>query len=94
MLYVANAFSLQMVEGDADLSIRRRSEEEARALLSAPYESCVGHADTAAVLSAALGVDIPFNRMSIKLERTDTLLVCQLSGSRSDERSHSAPLYG
>jgi len=47
--------------------------------------SIVGHADTAAVLSAALDIELTPNRVSVKLAPGDVLLVGQYIGPRLPE---------
>lgn len=48
----------------------------------ATVESVVGHADTAAVFSTALGRRVRVNRVKVKLERDALLLVGQYIGPR------------
>ena len=53
--------------------------------------SCIGHADTAAILSGILGMDLPPNRVSVKLTDHDTLLVGQYIGPRLPEGATTLP---
>jgi hypothetical protein len=88
-IYVSNAFSLQM-QGDFDASSTRISLGDAR-YLAGLATSCVGHADTAAVMSGLLGFDIPVNRVSISLQPDDLLVVGQYIGPRLPEGCTSLP---
>ena len=89
-MYILNAFSLNMVVGDADVSVREVSRAMA-ASLAANCPSAVGHADTAAVFSSVLGVEIPCNRATVALKEGDVALVGQYSGPRLPEGATSLP---
>jgi hypothetical protein len=99
--YVSNAFSLSMLDRKAQAVGRSkwlrmpRPATLAQVLnkLSHSEEivSCVGHADTASMLSGLLGVDLPMNRISVKLEKTDTLIVGQYVGPRLPEGTTTMP---
>lgn len=96
--YVGNAFSLQML-GDFPASVKVDELEKVsfcRGLITAwkggrkvfedcPFVSAVGHADTAAVLG------VPCNRINIRLEKGDALVVAQLQGGRLPEGSTALP---
>lgn len=79
MKYLLNAFSLQMLQGDADLEVREVP------VLPDGLESAVGHADTAAVLG------VPCNRVNVTLDRGDVAYVAQLQGGRLPEGSKTLP---
>jgi hypothetical protein len=85
MLYIANAFSLNMLgqplpQQGLTLRVRPISLEEVKGVLqSTPFISAVGHPSTAAVMSALLGVEVPPNRVSITLSPGDRLIVFQLA---------------
>lgn len=83
MQYVANAFSLQMVDS-ADLP-KVRFEPLSEAPNLDGVTSAVGHQDTAAVLG------VPFNRISVQLVSGDVLYVAQLTGGRLPEGSTTLP---
>ena len=89
-MYILNAFSLNMVVGDADVSVREISPTMA-ASLAANCPSAVGHADTAAVFSSVLGVPVPCNRATVALKDGDVALVGQYSGPRLPEGATSLP---
>lgn len=85
MLYIANAFSLQMVPEHLMPQVRFKALPELSPHIYAAAKSIVGHADTAAVL----GVEM--NRESILLEEGDQLLVAQLVGGRLPEGTKTLP---
>jgi len=79
MVYVANAFSVGMLDGDAILRVKKVSIEKAREILTHnDFVSAVGHESTAKVMSELLQINIPFNRIQIRLNRGDRLLLFQL----------------
>lgn len=89
-MFILNAFSLNMLVGNADIVVREVSVTVA-ASLAATCTSAVGHADTAAVFSAVLGVEIPCNRATVALKPGDVALVGQYSGPRLSEGAVSLP---
>lgn len=92
MVFLANAFSLQMLEGDNVLITQVLDLDRVKKILSKEgFISAVGHQDTSAVLSDILGLDIPCNRINIKLGEDDTLIVAQLVGGRLPEGSTTLP---
>lgn len=78
-VFLLNAFSLQMLEGDATVKFTEVSE------LPKGLTSAIGHADTARVL----GVEM--NRINVTLKRGDTAYVAQLQGGRLPEGSTTLP---
>ena len=89
-MFILNAFSLNMIVGDANVAVREVSRTMA-ASLAAHCTSAVGHADTAAVFSNVLGVEIPCNRATVALKEGDVALVGQYSGPRLPEGATSLP---
>lgn len=89
-MYLLNAFSLNMLNGNADIHVRQVSLASAQNLAS-DCTSAVGHADTAAVFSDVLGVPVPCNRVSVSLKEGDVALVGQYSGPRLPEGATSLP---
>ena len=89
-MFILNAFSLNMIVGNADISVREITKDVA-ASLAADCTSAVGHADTAAVFSHVLGVEIPCNRATVALKEGDVALVGQYSGPRLPEGATSLP---
>jgi hypothetical protein len=112
MIYLSNAFSLQM-QGENECTTHQCSLEDAKNILvnlvPGPYinrkeekngtdaiykmtaQSCVGHADVAAVLSELIEFDVPVNRISIKLNPGDILVVGQYVGPRLPEGATKLP---
>jgi len=87
-VYLSNAFSLQMLTHlPASISVIEVDPAE----VPAEAVSCIGHADTAAVVSSILGRDVPANRVSISLEAGDVLYVAQLMGGRLPEGATTLP---
>lgn len=82
MIYLANAFSLGMVPREL-LGRVRLSPCDAPGVSG--LVSCVGHADTAAVL----GVEM--RRVSVTLQAGDVLFVAQLQGGRLPEGCTTLP---
>ena len=84
MVYVSNSLSINMLQDHSALEIKAISVEEAKKILQweldhkRNFVSCVGHEPTARVMSSLLGISIPCNRVAIKLETWDTLLVFQI----------------
>ena len=89
-MYILNAFSLNMLGGNADIVVREITRAVAASLAYA-CTSAVGHADTAAVFSSVLGVEIPCNRATVALKEGDVALVGQYSGPRLPEGATSLP---
>ena len=91
---ILNAFSLQMIEGlgEVNINIAPIEKKAAKAIIDiVRIESFIGHADFAKVLSNELGKEIPFNRANAKLEKGESVLVCQLSGGRLPEGCTTLP---
>ena len=89
-MFILNAFSLNMISGNADIVVREVSESVAARLADACV-SAVGDADTAAVFSSVLGVTVPCNRATVTLKDGDLALVGQYSGPRLPEGATSLP---
>ena len=88
--YLCNAFSLAML--DASNSIEYlRVEKTWPKLIPQDVVSCVGHADTAKILTGILGFEVPFNRTGIKLKEDDVLYVAQYKGPRLPEGTTTLP---
>lgn len=86
--YLANAFSGQMINGDALIRKVRVTPEEVSA---AEWESCIGHPDTATVVSNILGREVACQRVSISLKKGDILYVAQVMGGRLPEGCTTLP---
>ena len=93
---IANAFSLNMLDlevGVTNLQVSPASPEFIREEIEAEggFESIVGHADTAALFSSILGLDVPCNRATFQLKEGVTLFVGQYKGPRLPEGATSLP---
>ncbi|MBD3216542.1 MAG: DUF1874 domain-containing protein [Candidatus Lokiarchaeota archaeon] len=97
MMYIANAFSLQM-QGEHSASSRKITLDDAKEAVIGAIRldhgrigyglravSCVGHKDIAAVMSDLLGYTVPSKRISVALEPGDTVIVGQYVGPRLPE---------
>jgi hypothetical protein len=82
MLYLSNSFSLGMLSPTSPegltLRVRPVSLEEVKSLLREGFISAVGHQGTADVIASLTGVEVPVNRVAIKLATGDRLVVLQL----------------
>ena len=91
---VCNAFSINMlVREGQDLAFVPVNVAAVRNLLRhEAWESAVGHADTAAVFSDVIGVQIHVARVSVALRRHETsLIVGQYRGPRLPEGATTLP---
>ena len=85
-LYIANAFSLNMIPFDnfniagAKVSVEQAREiiRRAKELLNMEIVSAIGHESTAKLASELLGIEVPMNRIAIKLDDADRVLVIQI----------------
>ena len=91
-MLLLNAFSLNMVEGfPAVVSAKEISVDEARTALTGGFTSAVGHADTAAVFSNVLEMDVANNRLTVSLAKGQTVIVGQYIGPRLPEGASLLP---
>ena len=89
---ITNAFSINMLNGSTNLKFIQLDETEAQWIVqNFQHSSAVGHADTAAVLSTVLGVDVPMNRTTLQMQRSVGLLVGQYKGPRLPEGATALP---
>ena len=94
MLYLLNAFSLQMLnlEQKQKVEIAPLTKEKVSEILRGnDFTSAIGHPDTASALSEELGFDVKMNRINISLTNNDILIVAQLTGGRLPEGSTTLP---
>lgn len=82
-IYFGNAFSLQMVD-EFPVHITVSNVDRAE-VYGSNFISIVGHPDTANVLQ------VPCNRVSVKLHKGDILYVAQLMGGRLPEGATKLP---
>ena len=82
MLYLGNAFSPSMLPdtpGGVSVHFAELNLGKVKELLNnGNFVSAVGHQSTADFISMLVGVSVPANRTSIKLQYGDELLVLQL----------------
>ena len=107
MIYVGNAFSLQMVQ-DCFIHVEAVDLYTVQLAIDDHYDSvqfCIGHADTAAVACQMLNlayryqgdsankltVDRVFKRANVKLGTGDVLYVLQVVGGRLPEGCTELP---
>ena len=92
IVYIANAFSLQMLEEiPVPVMIEDVEIEEVAKAVADGAISAIGHPDTAAVVSNQLGVTVPANRVNVSLKGGDILYVAQLVGGRLPEGATTLP---
>jgi hypothetical protein len=94
MLYVTNAFSINMLpqKSMCTVEFHKLTTEEARRVMSGyPFRSYIGHADIANLASELLGVQLEVNRETLVLQEGDRLLVVQYRGSRLPEGATRLP---
>ena len=95
-IVVANAFSLNMMNlevGITNLQVCPTCPEFIREEIEAAggFTSIVGHADTAAIFSSLLGLDVPCNRATLLMDEGTTLFVGQYKGPRLPEGATNLP---
>ena len=91
-MYICNAFSIQMLPPEGgQVTFTPISPAFAGEMLSNGAQSAIGHADTAAVVSDTLGMEVPSNRAFVALKPGDEIIVAQLTGGRLPEGSITLP---
>jgi len=94
-MMLLNAFSINMMPvGQRQVSFADLTLAEAQTRLAGGFESAVGHADTAAVFEAVLGVPVACNRASVSIPSQGaawTAIVGQYSGPRLPEGASTLP---
>lgn len=97
MLYITNAFSLNMMaQSSANVRMSPITASEAAHIItvydrSGDVVSAVGHADTAALLSGLLGIAVPCNRATVSLDHKDRVIIGQYTGPRLPEGARELP---
>ena len=75
-LYILNA---PILTAEGSYRLKKISVNEARKLLNKyDFISAIGHQSTAEIISEILGIEIPFNRISIQMNRGDIAIVFKL----------------
>jgi len=77
-VYISNAFSLSMLTAPTTIKVVEASVEDVKRLLINGFTSAIGHDATSQIISVQLGIQVPTNRISIKLSTGDVLIVYQL----------------
>lgn len=94
MIYITNAFSINILSKEEHrISFKPVTVEEVTAILNF-YDDVVGaigHKDTASIVENIIGVPNLHNRINIKLENNDIMLVAQYSGPRLEEGATQLP---
>jgi hypothetical protein len=93
MLYITNAFSLNMLNLGRAATLRVVPVDDPASFIKGEeVTSAVGHADTAAVFTTVLGREVPANRVTVLLNNADDfLLVGQYRGPRLPEGATELP---
>lgn len=86
---LTNAFSINMLNGNGTVSFEKIPVEEVKSLLAEGFVSAIGHAETAKILEGMLGVSVPVNRASVKLN--GPMVVAQYMGPRLPEGATTLP---
>lgn len=91
MIYLANAFSGQMVPDFCVISKKLVTRERVRELIMWEWESCIKDKDMMTVLSKVLDAYDQRNRESISMTEDDILIVAELQGGRLPEGATALP---
>lgn len=92
--FVTNAFSINMLDlVGQDVSFVPVNVRAVKNLLrNEQWESAIGHADIARVVSGLVGTEIPVNRINVSLRKDVTsLIVAQYQGPRLPEGTTKLP---
>ena len=90
-MYLLNAFSANMLEELTALVRFTEISATTMAELAQESVSAVGHADTSALFSAILGIEVPCNRVTVTLKAGDNALLGQYTGPRLPEGATTLP---
>lgn len=93
MVYLTNSFSLQMLNLDEKHTIKTKTltDDEARRELANGFVNALGHKYTARRIGAMLGMNLQMNRINIRANEKDTIIVGQLIGGRLPEGTEKLP---
>lgn len=80
MIYISNAFSINMLKDSSNIIyIEKIPLDEVKARLSKrKFVSAIGHKSTADLLTKILDIEIPFNRVEIKLKKGEEMIAFQI----------------
>ena len=90
-MFLLNAFSVNMLAGNANVRFTEIGQDEAASILSEGFTSAVGHADTAALFGSLLGLPVPPARVTVTFAQEDIAILGQYSGPRLPEGSTALP---
>jgi hypothetical protein len=93
MIYIGNAFSLNMLPADllpATISVQEVMLEEV-ASAAPEATSAIGHQSLINILRSKFGLNIEANRISVSLSGEDVLYVVQYIGPRLPEGATTLP---
>lgn len=97
---ITNAFSLNMVSDNLNIVREKINPDDVSGYCyrgsfagAGRYEieSCIGHADTANIISRQIGIAVEMNRCSIQLKRGEKFILAQYSGPRLPEGCTELP---
>ena len=95
---LSNAFSLNMLNVlmpaagySHSINVKTLYMDEVKDILEDGFESSIGHADIAAILSEMLEIEVTPNRRNDNLLPGDVLIVAQYIGPRLAEGATSLP---
>jgi len=81
MNILCNAFSVNMLSGDALVRFERVTEKQFQFQLgSGTFTNAIGHAATAALLTSRLDLQVEANRVEVSIEPGTLLYVAQVKG--------------
>jgi len=89
MTKIGNAFALSMVDVPCQIDVKSLNADQVRNF--APFESCLGHKDIAAIVSSIIGIEIPFARINVKLVSGEKMIVAQYIGPKLPEGVKELP---
>jgi len=86
-MLIASAFSLNMLDNTSThhISFSPLTPEQVKSMFWNGVQSAVGHEATAQVISAQLGIEVPFNRVSVGLGQGNSMIVAQATMPRLAE---------
>ena len=79
-VYLLSSPVIDPAEVPLTILVQELSNAEAREWLAPGFESAVGHASTASLLSQLLGLPVPENRIAVKLRPGDKVVALKLEG--------------
>lgn len=91
-IYLLNAFSFNMFAAVDQFRLSHVGKLPAHEIAElAPFQSAIGHADMAAVISDLIGVPVAPARIDVQLCPGDAFIVAQYTGPRLPEGTTALP---